>query len=237
LKPTDNGKIPSSQPYSRKPEERAAIEKASERRKAPAPRLKVEGNTTKIDHHDQVTGDLLPRNSLGTVDGAFIEGLLIQLAQATSGGAKTSESELNFMVSVIEDIEPRDQLESMLAAQMATTHMAMMRFIQHLPRIESLPQQDAAVGAINKFARTFAMQMEALKRYRSGGEQKITVQHVTVSEGGQAIVGNVTQNASATVPNKTTSSPAALSHSTVAPMELVGERPGKAVLAKSKSRK
>ena len=37
--------------------------------------------------------------------------------------------------------------------------------------------------------------MEALKRYRAGGEQKVTVQHVSVSEGGQAIVGNVTQGA------------------------------------------
>ena len=33
--------------------------------------------------------------------------------------------------------------------------------------------------------------MEALKSYRSKGEQKMTVQHVHVAEGGQAIVGNV----------------------------------------------
>ena len=37
------------------------------------------------------------------------------------------------------------------------------------------------------------MQMEALKRYRTGAEQKVTLQHVSVAEGGQAIVGNVTQ--------------------------------------------
>jgi hypothetical protein len=37
--------------------------------------------------------------------------------------------------------------------------------------------------------------MEALKRYRSGGEQKMTVQHVHVAEGGQAIVGNVSASA------------------------------------------
>ena len=36
------------------------------------------------------------------------------------------------------------------------------------------------------------MQMEALKRYRSGADQKVTLQHVSVAEGGQAIVGNVT---------------------------------------------
>ena len=38
---------------------------------------------------------------------------------------------------------------------------------------------------------TFAAQVEALKRYRSKGEQKVVVEHVTVNEGGQAIVGNV----------------------------------------------
>lgn len=32
---------------------------------------------------------------------------------------------------------------------------------------------------------------QALKRYRTGGEQKVTVKRVTVNEGGQAIVGNV----------------------------------------------
>jgi len=34
--------------------------------------------------------------------------------------------------------------------------------------------------------------MEALKRYRTGAEQKVTLQHVSVAEGGQAIIGNVT---------------------------------------------
>ena len=36
-----------------------------------------------------------------------------------------------------------------------------------------------------------AAQVEAPKKYRSCGEQKITVQHVTVNEGGQAVVGNI----------------------------------------------
>jgi hypothetical protein len=54
-----------------------------------------------------------------------------------------------------------------------------------------LPPQDSAARAFNQLARTFATQVEALKRYRTGGEQKVTVQHVTVNEGGQAIVGNV----------------------------------------------
>jgi hypothetical protein len=42
-----------------------------------------------------------------------------------------------------------------------------------------------------KLARTFSAQLDAIKRYRSGGEQKVTVQHLSM----KAIVGNVTQNA------------------------------------------
>ena len=47
------------------------------------------------------------------------------------------------------------------------------------------------MNGLTKLTRTYAAQTEALKRYRSGGEQKMTVQHVHVAEGGQAIVGNV----------------------------------------------
>jgi len=39
--------------------------------------------------------------------------------------------------------------------------------------------------------RTFANQTEALGRYRGRGEQKMTVEHVHVYQGGQAIVGQV----------------------------------------------
>jgi hypothetical protein len=35
------------------------------------------------------------------------------------------------------------------------------------------------------------MQLEALQRYRGKGQQKVTVEHVHVNAGGQAIVGTV----------------------------------------------
>jgi len=44
-----------------------------------------------------------------------------------------------------------------------------------------------------KLMRTFANQTEALGRYRGKGEQKMTVEHVHVYKGGQAIVGQVSQ--------------------------------------------
>ena len=95
------------------------------------------------------------------------------------------------MLSVIKGVEPRDQVEAMLAAQMAAVHSATMTFARRLAHVDNIQQQDSAERAFNKLARTFAAQVEALKNYRSKGEQKMIVQHVHVAEGGQAIVGNV----------------------------------------------
>ena len=42
-----------------------------------------------------------------------------------------------------------------------------------------------------KLLRTFAAQVEALQRYRGKGQQKVTVEHVHVHAGGQAVVGTI----------------------------------------------
>ena len=48
------------------------------------------------------------------------------------------------------------------------------------------------LNAANKLLRTFIAQVECLQRYRGKtSKQKVTVEHVHVNEGGQAIVGAV----------------------------------------------
>jgi hypothetical protein len=130
-------------------------------------------------------------DSLGTTQLDFSDGLLAQLANAATKGRMVDERQLNFMLAIVTGIEPRDQLEAMLAAQMAAVHNATMTFARRLNHVDNIPQQDSAERAFNKLARTFASQVEALKRYRSAGNQTVRVEHVTVNEGGQAIVGNV----------------------------------------------
>lgn len=144
-----------------------------------------------VDHPDRVVGQMLLMDALGTADIDFFDGLLRQLANAASQGKKVDESALNFMLSVVQGIKPTDQVEVMLAAQMAAVHNAMMTFACRLNHVENIPQQDSAERAFNKLARTFAAQVEAHKRYRTGGEQRVIVQHVTVCDGGQAAVGAV----------------------------------------------
>ena len=160
--------------------------------KKAAPRLKVApGAPITVDHPNKALGQIALMKAIGSTDDDFVKGLLKQLASAGSQGQKPDEGGINFMLSVVKGIEPRDQIEAMLAAQMAAVHNATMTFARHLAHVDNLAQQDSAQTAFNKLARTFAAQVSALKDYRSKGEQKMTVQHVHVAEGGQAIVGNV----------------------------------------------
>ena len=93
-------------------------------------------------------------------------------------------------------------------AQMVSVHVMAMRCAQHLATAQDIPQHDSAARALGRLARTFPAQIEALNRYRSHGEPAINVQNVSVADGGNAIVGNVTQHAHVIVSDKNPASAA-----------------------------
>ena len=97
---------------------------------------------------------------------------------------------INGALGFIKSMQPRDEMEALLLAQMAATHSLTMTFARRLNHVENVKQQDSASNAYNKLARTFAAQMQTLKQYRSNGQQVI-VQRVDVREGAQAIVGTI----------------------------------------------
>jgi hypothetical protein len=89
-------------------------------------------------------------------------------------------------------IGPTDELEGMLAAQAMAAHHAAMECY----RRAMLPEQPFEawkenLNQANKLSRTYATLLEALNRHRGKGQQKISVEHVHVHAGGQAIVGAV----------------------------------------------
>ena len=106
-------------------------------------------------------GPALLMEALGSPDIEFANGIINQLAEASSNGKEVSERDLNFLVSVIKGIEPRDQLEAMLAAQMAVIHVGSMSMARLRPQIQTIQQQDSWERGLNKLVRTFAIQMDA----------------------------------------------------------------------------
>ncbi len=191
---TKKAKREIAKPYEPTPREKEIVQKMADHHKvAPSLKIEIEGTAVQLspDHPDPECGQALLMEAMGTKETAFLGLFLTQLGNVASQGRELDKSGLNFMLSVVKGVEPKDQMEAMLAAQMAAVHMATMTFARRLAHVDNIPQQDSAERAFNKLARTFTTQMEALKRYRTGGQQKVTVEHVTVNEGGQAIVGNV----------------------------------------------
>jgi len=176
--------------YEPTPREVEALEAVAtrSRKKAVAPSLKVtkkNGATNLRPYHpDDSTGSLLLMGALGTDNPDFLNGYLRQLTNVGSQGSLADEDGVNFMLSMVRGVQPQDEIEVVLAAQMAAVHNATMTFARRLNHVDNIQQQDSAERACNRLARTFTTQMEALKRYRTGGEQKVTVQHVNVADGG-----------------------------------------------------
>ena len=80
----------------------------------------------------------------------------------------------------------------MLVAQLVACHHAALECMRRamLPS-QVLEVRQLELGFANKLSRTYATMLEALDRHRGKGQQHVTVEHVHVHQGGQAIVGNV----------------------------------------------
>lgn len=156
-------------------------------RKAPGIEIK---NTGENEATVVVSGDLGRLNkAFGSQ--AMTMAVVHQMAGLGSHGKALDEDATNFVLGFVDAMAPEDPAEALLITQMATTHQAIMMMSGRLNRVQTVPQQDSAERALTKLSRTFTTQMEALRKYRNGGNQTVTVQHVNVGDGGQAIVGNV----------------------------------------------
>lgn len=160
------------------------------------PRVKLLPRGFTIDHPEPQLGERLMADALGVADCDAMNDIVRQLVKASFSGPDPDEASLAFMISMMKSIKPRDSIEAMLVAQMVSVHVMAMRSAHQLASAADLDQHDSAMRALGRLTRTFPAQIEALSRHRSQSEPAITVQNVSVNDGGNAIVGNVTQHAS-----------------------------------------
>lgn len=194
--------------YQLTPEERTAGNTFLERLKAapklPRLRKKGEGRGFEFDHDDQGTAAILIMTALGLTRSAECNNLVQQIVEATMTGGALDISAANGMLAMVVGMEPRNSTEAMLAVQMGAIHFATLRQASRLNRADQTPAIDGAANAVNKLARTFTMQMEALKKMRSTGEQKVVVEHkhYHLAPGAQAVFGDVAAHAGGGVGNE-----------------------------------
>lgn len=96
-----------------------------------------------------------------------------------------------FAISLLTELEPRDPMEGMLVSQLCATHVAVAAFSQRMLNATNPNLREGYERSLSRLQRTFVAQLAALKKYRELPQHKVQVGHVTVNEGGQAIVGSV----------------------------------------------
>jgi hypothetical protein len=119
---------------------------------------------------------------------------LQQVAGVVARVTPENEDVLDVAMASFMGIKPKDDIEGMLASQMVAVHTLAMEMSSRALHPDQHPDMVTMnVNRATKLMRTYTAQIEALNKYRAKGQQKITVQHVNVETGGQAIVGDVNQ--------------------------------------------
>jgi hypothetical protein len=117
--------------------------------------------------------------------------LLLSIWRGADGKDDVTRGEQAMLFAMMAS-KPADEIEGMLIAQMTACHFAAMECFRCL----AIPGQSIEASKINltfanKLSRTFTSHLETLDKHRGKGQQKVTVEHVHVHQGGQAIVGTV----------------------------------------------
>jgi len=124
--------------------------------------------------------------AFGTKDVDFLDGLINQIARVKSRDDEPASQTVGFMLSVVKNQRPRNELEAMVLTQMAACHKIAMDLTGRLNHPEDY-------RLFLKTMKTFADLKQTFERGRKSSEHSFLVQNMTVKDGGQAIVGNVTQ--------------------------------------------
>lgn len=143
-------------------------------------------------------------------DGAFVPppslglhtklGMLIAAQTAEMvpdrGVTKDVDGKLAAAFEALAGFEPKTPLEKMAAAQLFALHNAAMDQL-HLGYANRLNEYgDKSIRTATKCVHAFVSLLDALDRHRGRADQRVTVEHVHIHAGGQAVVGVVTPGGS-----------------------------------------
>ena len=150
-------------------------------------RLKTSGETTLECHTDSPTAVM-------SAFGASNEDMMLSLLRDMVGAIpewRDDKSKLHGAIAMMEGIAPQNSVESLLAVQMVTAHnMAMKTAALAMHPDQTFEGMAENISRASRMMKVFVSQTEALAKLR-GNSKTVTIKHVNVNEGGQAIIGDV----------------------------------------------
>lgn len=158
-----------------------------------APTIIQDGNKINVNLTQEIGKTI---TGCQAIEASRVMAEMVLSAAADETAGDLIERQLKQYLSLMQDLAPRDPFEGMLVNQM----FLVFRQALHIFNLSNLDGnegrtdiQDSLTNRYVKLMRLYTQQMEALDKHRRGGQHRMTVEHVHVHEGGQAIVGNVNQ--------------------------------------------
>lgn len=95
----------------------------------------------------------------------------------------------NAYLQALISLKPQDEIEGMLCARLLMLHNQYMSYMNRTTNPGQTTQGiDTNINRSTKLMRLYNETLDALNKYRRKGEQKVTVQHVNINSGAQAVV-------------------------------------------------
>ena len=140
--------------------------------------------SAELEESRLILGDTLKHPNMIAVDASEE-----RLKAASNAGV------LEAAVDAAKSARAENSLEKMLCHQMAAAHHAAMKLIargtdSRMPPVEMARLTNAAARMMD----TYQSALLTLQKIRTGGKQTVVVQHVQVSEGGQAVIAGSMKN-------------------------------------------
>lgn len=107
-----------------------------------------------------------------------------------SGSDHDNEQISNAFHGAMLGMYPKDIIEAQLCSRLLILHSKAMYFMNKAMNSEYTDVVDLNINRFTKLMRLHNETVETLNRHRRKGEQKVTVQHVNVNKGGQAVVAS-----------------------------------------------
>lgn len=162
----------------------------------------------------------------GTKNPALMVRLITQAVSALwipqSANEELRNEHIQSAIALLKGIKPENEIEGMLAAQMVASHSAAMECLRRaMIADQSFAGVEQNLKHAAKLMSIYARQIDALNKHRGKGQQKVTVEHVHVAAGGQAVVGNIEATA---MPSRSGdqsgTAPKAIAHTPQEPFEM-----------------
>jgi hypothetical protein len=172
--------------------ERVMQERYADRPKAPKLDISVRDNgavAVTNGHQDEDVGFAWRFcEALGANSSELASLFSTQLSNGLGVKAEQVAEVLPQGMAFMAELAPQNGVEGALGVQMWAIHCATVELCRRMRSADTLDRVHQYTNAMNKTARTFAAQVEALTKLRSGGKQQVEVRYVYVDARTQTVI-------------------------------------------------